>query len=353
MEVIGALASCSQLCSYISRAISRIRTALDDLKEAPQQILQRIENLKSLGVILDSIQRNRILHTSCIKDHLEQIRADIILLQGLLFESSDRVRRKSLRSFWYCLYVKPRVEDRINVAFTALEIAKSNLQLFILNDFGEAFSDLVQREPSAIMPGELPKRTRKLSDKNPLESDQKKEPDTAMNPAHTTSSCSKIDGGKVTKKDSPMDSGSSGREDQECIPETGIEANSQYKTASRLPDGGDATQEKIPTDSGLGEGKDQEHALEKAIEPNSQYETASRLLDCNVRAVHYGNKLKGIKSEARYGDEYNNAPPWFVEQQRRESANRMAFANNTTSGEGSKVHHGHKWNFKPGGDEQH
>ncbi|KAL9618143.1 MAG: hypothetical protein Q9160_007093, partial [Pyrenula sp. 1 TL-2023] len=156
-----------------------------------------------------------------------------------------------------------------------------------------------------------PHRPGTVTNTDALESDQNRELTTnTMEPSHKISSYSEVDGGKATKQSSPIK-------------------------------------------SGLNKGRDLEREAEKVTKPSSRYESASKLLESDVRTVHYGNKIEGRKSEARYGEEYNNAPRWFVEQQRQESANRTASVNNTTSGEQSKAHYGNQWNFKPSGDDEH
>lgn len=292
VETIGAVASIAQLCTYISHTISSIRTAFEDVKNLPGRVQQQIDNLQSLSSVIESIRLNHSLQTPCVERHLEHISKQIISIKSLLLECLRKVKSKPLRSFWYCLWTKSQTEDQVHSAFKALESSKSNLQLFLLNIFGETVSHLDKDIPNSAVNEELmPFKKEKTVERDARRGEDTTSPQHLHKPTHEIQKSSKTSSGN-DKSD----------------PEPSFKAKSRYAALDRdgqaLPD-----------------------------------------FESNAKIVYYATTSGGDNMETRYGNEYENAPSTFSNANQAQTT----YVGNTSGGSNGKTSYGSKIQFSDKG----
>ncbi|KAF9641094.1 hypothetical protein BFW01_g12900 [Lasiodiplodia theobromae] len=143
LEVLGAVASASQISFYVCNIVAAVQAIRRELREAPQRIQQRTKHLSFLLSIINSIQTNQLFHTSEVENHLKDIQERIYTLRLTLESSNKPLKDQSLRKVWRALETL-RAETQILKSFDALESEKSSLLLFIAGAYGAKLHEVYQ-----------------------------------------------------------------------------------------------------------------------------------------------------------------------------------------------------------------
>lgn len=166
MEVIGGIASVTQLCEYIVQGISAARATFKEFEELPKAIADRTIYLDSLSSIVQSISANKSMQTKDIIPLLKIIQQHIGSLNEVLATNLQRVQKTAIKSFAHLFRKRESDRKEIEQALVDLEHDKSNLSLFMLNRFGESvaqianmsnvkmLADLEERKPADSRPTE-------------------------------------------------------------------------------------------------------------------------------------------------------------------------------------------------------
>ena len=143
LEALGAIASISQLCIYIHRSLCWIQVTIKDAKELPEQIRKKSQYLYSLSSIIDLVSQNPSLQTHGIEPHLQNIKEDIASLETLLSKSLRLLKGQALKRLWRIFLEFSNTKKEIARSFSTLEQNKSNLHLYIVNNFGSKFHEYI------------------------------------------------------------------------------------------------------------------------------------------------------------------------------------------------------------------
>ena len=145
MEVIGTLASISQLTSHSIVATSTLIDLHKRLKDGPFLIQKYANDVHHLVDIIELIRQNRLLHTETISGLIDDIFVDVKYLQTIF--RNDRETSASGLVYRLSLACKILLKDRtVTKTFYSLEQKKSALILYIAETntslFGRVETDL-------------------------------------------------------------------------------------------------------------------------------------------------------------------------------------------------------------------
>lgn len=129
IEVIGLLASASQLALYSLKITTSISEIYRQIQEAPKKIRQHAEQLDQLLKTAKLIQFHPSLQTVAVDDQIKTTMKQAIKLASLLERVRADYSRGSVRKYWKIL--RGRHNKEILDSFEALEKEKSALQLCI------------------------------------------------------------------------------------------------------------------------------------------------------------------------------------------------------------------------------
>ncbi|RYP76408.1 hypothetical protein DL771_001847 [Monosporascus sp. 5C6A] len=154
VEIIGTTAAACQFISYTIRAIWGINELRERIKETPAKIQDCRDQLDELADTILQIKRNEALHTEIMQDVLEGITKRTGEIAGLLQKTPNPgrttllKRAASFRSF-------KNVEKTLRNKFDALETAKTNLLLLMMNQSRSSTPLSQIRGDMSIQPKEI------------------------------------------------------------------------------------------------------------------------------------------------------------------------------------------------------
>ncbi|MCJ1329139.1 hypothetical protein MMC10_005817 [Thelotrema lepadinum] len=131
LEVVGGIASVSQLCVYIAQSLAWVQATIKAVKDLPHPIQRKSQYLLSLKSIVDSIAHTPSLQTRDIEPHLQNIRQDVTTLTYLLSKATEILDGKLFPRVWKAYWTLSSTEKEISNALLNLELAKSNLHLYL------------------------------------------------------------------------------------------------------------------------------------------------------------------------------------------------------------------------------
>lgn len=143
MEIIGAVASASQLGLFIINISKQIGALRAELRDGPKRIRQQENHLISLEEVIKAIQPSRFPDSQAIPHHLNRIQESISDVQGILGKSPRYLSKEPFKRVRRAI-TAIRSEDRILAIFKTLETDKSNLVLIILGSQGETLKGIHQ-----------------------------------------------------------------------------------------------------------------------------------------------------------------------------------------------------------------
>ncbi|KAF2136835.1 uncharacterized protein K452DRAFT_312854 [Aplosporella prunicola CBS 121167] len=130
VEAIGVIASASQISSYILNIILQINTIRTELRDAPDRIKQQDKDLSILLSTIKTIQSVELPREEEFQDYILSVQKNVTDLRRTLEKNHDRLEKTSLVRFWTAIKAI-KAEDQILKKFGSLEIAKSNLSLYL------------------------------------------------------------------------------------------------------------------------------------------------------------------------------------------------------------------------------
>jgi len=138
VEALGAVASATQLVAYVSKLILAINDVIQQLKDAPRRLQERMASLHFLASFLDYVSKtdHYLLNTN-IRKYLFRIQENVNNLLDALETSYRQITDKSIRRYWKALAFH-KCEEQILKSFAALENDKSSLLLFLTGANGQA-----------------------------------------------------------------------------------------------------------------------------------------------------------------------------------------------------------------------
>lgn len=131
MEIVGSIASITQLTRYALSLIATISTIYRDIQDGSARQHQRIGQLERLFSTVQTLNASSTLSTSNTKEHLKAIIVRVqdlkVLLEKLVAQQAGRPLTKYLKA----LIKDDREENRILEVFIDIETEKSALLLSI------------------------------------------------------------------------------------------------------------------------------------------------------------------------------------------------------------------------------
>ena len=129
IEVVGLLASLSQLTSYGIKITISIKDIYQRVQNAPQKIQEHAQQIRQLINIATTIKRHTFLHHKEVEIHVEATLGQAKSLKNTLDDIQSEYLRGSVRKYWNIL--RKSQEKEILASFERLEKEKSALQLCI------------------------------------------------------------------------------------------------------------------------------------------------------------------------------------------------------------------------------
>ncbi len=149
-EVIGVVASASQIIKYTAEIIDYIRSVFDFVTGTSCQFEQHREHLEALISTVKTIRQTPLLQTSLVRDHLEVLLRQSKTLGQVLRRYTVNLPRKSFRRIWTALFVH-KAEGQILRGLASLERDKSNLLLCLTSSYGIVLHEIKERIDSNLM----------------------------------------------------------------------------------------------------------------------------------------------------------------------------------------------------------
>lgn len=141
MEVVGALASISQLAVYLSTTIASVHEIRNELRDAPRRIRQQDKYLLSLLSILETISDNPSLQTAKVAAYLEPVSVQITFIRDIITSHSAYTRSGLAKKLWWS-FISVKEQPRVLESFKTLEFEKSSLHLYITGSYGQKLHDI-------------------------------------------------------------------------------------------------------------------------------------------------------------------------------------------------------------------
>ena len=143
MEIIGSLASITQLTRYAISLIGTISDIHQRIEARPAQLHQRILQLERLTSTIQILSRCEILDTPSVREHLESIITRTKDLNALLERQIAKQTQSTVKK--YCkAWITDNKEQRIINTFSDLESDKSALLLSITATQAEISSKMYE-----------------------------------------------------------------------------------------------------------------------------------------------------------------------------------------------------------------
>ena len=150
-EVLGVVASASQLIRYTCEIIDYTRSVFAYMKGKSCQFQQHREHLEALVSAVEVIRQTPLLQTRLIRDHLAVLlgRTEILRTALRLYTTVDPPQ-KLFRVFWTALRA-PTVAGQILKDLAILERDKSNLLLCITSSYGIVLHEIREKTNSGLV----------------------------------------------------------------------------------------------------------------------------------------------------------------------------------------------------------
>ena len=158
LEVIGVLASASQLTDYCIKIISSLRDIYRLAHGKPNRYRRQSEQVHQLIETAQLVKATEALHIPTVENQLVSILVDAKGLQGILDGIVSESSRKSKKIYFKAVFNNHQ-EREVRRCFTALHEKKCTLTLSILSTYGGFLFEI--RNGTAE---ELPKVRRKVDE---------------------------------------------------------------------------------------------------------------------------------------------------------------------------------------------
>lgn len=152
MEIIGGIASISQVACFALNLSRKIHAIRSELRDAPKRIKRQEAHLISLLHIVQSMRRSYVCYPTTIGCHLNRIQEIISALQKILVEDLKYLKKEPLKRVWRAILII-RSEGRILTIFDSLESEKSSLLLVLAGNQGEILQEIRRWTEKMSAPG--------------------------------------------------------------------------------------------------------------------------------------------------------------------------------------------------------
>ena len=150
IEVIGLVASASQLIRYTGDIIDYTRSIFIFLKGSTRRFGQHREHLEALILTVVVIRQTPSLQTQLIRHHLGVLLRRTENLRAVLRRYTIGVPQKLLKRFRVALSAH-KAQEQILDDLSALERDKSNLLLCITSSYGVTLEEIKRKTNSRLM----------------------------------------------------------------------------------------------------------------------------------------------------------------------------------------------------------
>ncbi|KAL8789035.1 MAG: hypothetical protein Q9195_007001 [Heterodermia aff. obscurata] len=150
LEVIGVVASASQLMRYLFEIIDYTQSVRTFIRGASCPFQQHREHLESLISVVNSIRQAPLLQTSIIEKHLKALLNRSETLCATLRRYSLDLARSPVNKFWTALQAR-RAEAQILKDLASLERQKSNLLLYITTSHGIVLHAMIEKRDLSLV----------------------------------------------------------------------------------------------------------------------------------------------------------------------------------------------------------
>ncbi|KAG6997464.1 hypothetical protein G7Y79_00040g076290 [Physcia stellaris] len=144
IEVIGVIASASQLVRYVLDIIDYTKTVSVLIKSSSCPFQHHRQHLENLVLAVETIRRTPILQTSLIETHLQTLLSRTASLRNTLKPFTRVARQTALGKIWTAIQAH-KAEGQILKDLNILERDKSNLVLCITSSYGNILHDIEER----------------------------------------------------------------------------------------------------------------------------------------------------------------------------------------------------------------
>ena len=177
IEVIGVIASASQLVRYVLDIIDYTKTVSVLIKCSSYPFQQHKQHLENLVSAVETIRQTPILQTSLIETHLQTLSRTAASLCDTLKPFSRVSQQTALGKIWTAIQAH-KAEGQILKDLNILERDKSNLLLCITSSYGPILHGIQERSNSnlVIVKDTMPQKAAKAA-MDVDHSDQKKSSD--------------------------------------------------------------------------------------------------------------------------------------------------------------------------------
>lgn len=129
IEVVGLMASASQLALYSIRIITCVSEIVQKVQDAPARIRQHSDQIRQLVSTAQLIEQHHLLQTVQVHAHIKAALEQAKTLSATLEQLTKDYSRGPIRRYWIVL--KATKEKEILANFDRLETEKSALLLCI------------------------------------------------------------------------------------------------------------------------------------------------------------------------------------------------------------------------------
>lgn len=150
LEVIGIIASASQLVRYVLEIIDYTGNISTLVKGTSCPFQQHKEHLETLVTAVQTIRQTPLLQTRLIKSHLDSLLDRTEVLRSHLERYTVVVPRRSLSRIWTALLAH-KAEGQILKDLATLEREKSNLLLCITSSYGFILHEIKESTDSGLV----------------------------------------------------------------------------------------------------------------------------------------------------------------------------------------------------------
>jgi hypothetical protein len=150
VEVLGALASATQIVHYAIGAAEHLKKAYERAKGNCPDFNRQYNQVKQAACTAEFIKSIPSLQTPLVLEHLEDIRHCLRELESVLSRIVNQKDSKLWKRFLKEVVSGKDQSGLLSKNFAALEASKSSLMICLLGSYGNVLVDLTQRVDSEL-----------------------------------------------------------------------------------------------------------------------------------------------------------------------------------------------------------
>ena len=130
MELVGGVASASQLTNYFFGSIASFLDVYQKVKSRPEQLRRRLEQINRLGSTVQDIQSSKALGNTSVLEQLKILGRSVQALKEALEKLLGRQNKAFIKRFW-ATWLKDTDNRRLEDLLSSIEAEKTSLLLSI------------------------------------------------------------------------------------------------------------------------------------------------------------------------------------------------------------------------------